>query len=158
MIRRIALSIMTGFVVLVGLSSTVVQAVDCTGIYCVYLPFVTRVSTTPEPPPPTFNNCQTEPNPDAAPEYPVTIVQIDKVAETVTLQNVSQEPIQLDGWHMCSLIGNQTHPIGGVLAAGESRLFPNTGDNIWNNRERDDGALYNPNGQLVSYRRDIAGQ
>src|SRR6266511_1022107 len=45
---------------------------------------------TPRPlPAPSFRNCQEDPNAYAAPNYPVQIVQIDKVAETVTLKNVS---------------------------------------------------------------------
>ena len=45
-----------------------------------------------------------------------------------------------------------TLSIGGTLAAGETRAFPYAGSGtIWNNFEPDDGALYNPSGQLVSY-------
>ncbi len=108
----------------------------------------------PQPPAPTYNNCQADPNPDAAPNYPVRIVQIDKRAETVTLQNVSGESVNLDGWIMCSIRGNQQHPIGGVLAPGETKAFDGPVGNIWSNSERDDGALYNPQGQLISYWRD----
>lgn len=105
-------------------------------------------------PPPSFNNCQEDPNKDAAPDYPVQITGIDKGAETVTLKNVSPDPIDLTGWRMCSIRGNQQHPIGGGLAAGEERTFPGPAGNIWNNSDSDDGALYNPNGQLVSYWED----
>jgi hypothetical protein len=105
-------------------------------------------------PAPTFNNCQADPNPDAAPNYPVAIVSIDKVAETVVLKNVSPETVDLSGWHMCSIRGNQEHPIGGALAPGESRSFDGPVGTIWSNSENDDGALYNPGGQLVSYARD----
>ncbi|MGQ9826579.1 MAG: lamin tail domain-containing protein [Roseiflexus sp.] len=110
---------------------------------------------TPRPlPPPSFNACQEDPNADAAPHYPVQIVRIDKIDETVTLKNVSPDEIDLTGWRMCSIRGNQEHPIGGILAPGEVRVFPGPVGNIWNNKERDDGALYNPNGQLVAYMRD----
>lgn len=52
--------------------------------------------------------------------------------------------------------GNQRHDgIGGTLAPGEERGFPYTGaGTIWSNSEPDDGALYNPQGQLISYWRD----
>ncbi len=113
--------------------------------------------TPPEPkplPPPSFNNCQEDPNADIAPHYPVQITAIDKGAEKVTLKNVSPDPIDLTGWRMCSIRGNQQHPIEGVLAPGEERTFDGTVGNIWNNSEKDDGALYNAEGQLVSYRRD----
>jgi hypothetical protein len=136
-------------------------AADCTSASCRYLPLVAKPEPTPTAtfgptaipplPPPSYNNCQADPNPGAAPNYPVRITAIDKAAETVTLQNVSTAPIDLTGWNMCSITGNQHHPIGGVLAAGQFMTFTNTGGPIWNNSVRDDGALYNPSGQLVSY-------
>jgi hypothetical protein len=98
-----------------------------------------------------LNGCQADPNPNAAPNYPVDIVAIDKSAETVTLKNVSTSDINLDGWTMCSVTANQQHPIGGTLQPGESRVFPGPAGNIWNNSSSDPGALYNTNGQLVSY-------
>jgi hypothetical protein len=113
---------------------------------------------TPPPAPParSYNNCQADPNAAAAPNYPVTIVGIDDSGEIVTLKNVSPEPINLDGWIMCSIRGNQRHDgIGGTLAPGEQRAFPYTGaGTIWSNSDPDDGALYNPDGQLISYRFD----
>jgi hypothetical protein len=105
----------------------------------------------PQPPAPSYNNCQDDPNAAAAPNYPVKITSIDKRAETVTLQNVGPDPISLDGWIMCSIKGNQQHPVGGPLGPGESRTFHGPEGNIWNNSEPDDGALYNPQGQLISY-------
>ena len=73
------------------------------------------------------------------------------------LQNVSAASVDLTGWTMCSITGNQTHAgIGGSLAPGEARSFPYTGPGtIWNNSSRDDGALYNPGGSLVSYFKDL---
>jgi len=131
----------------------------CTSSSCGYLPLVVKsaatpsatlipteilgVSTaTPQLPPSSYNDCQADPNPSAAPNYPVRITAINKVAETVTLQNVSTEPIDLTGWNMCSITGNQHHPIGGTLGVGETKTFANTGGPIWNNSARDDGALY----------------
>ncbi len=106
----------------------------------------------PKPlPAPTFNNCQADPNPSAAPNYPVQITRIDKGAETVTLKNVSPDAVDLTGWHMCSIRGNQEHPIGGTLAPNEERMFPGLVGNIWSNSDDDDGSLYNANGQLVAY-------
>lgn len=106
----------------------------------------------PKPlPAPTFNNCQADPDPSAAPNYPVQIVRIDKSAEQVTLKNVSPEAIDLNGWHMCSVKGNQEHPIGGTLAPNEEHTFDGPTGNIWSNSDDDDGSLYNVNGQLVAY-------
>jgi len=108
-------------------------------------------TATPTLPPPSFNNCQADPNASAAPNYPVRITAINKTAETVILKNVSTNAIDLTGWTMCSITGNQEHPIGGTLAAGASQTFAGPAGNIWNNSSPDPGALYNPNGQLVSY-------
>jgi hypothetical protein len=81
----------------------------------------------------------------------VRITNIDKAAESVTLKNTSIYPVDLSGWNMCSITGNQHHSIGGTLAPGASQTFVNTGGPIWNNSNPDPGALYNPVGQLVSY-------
>jgi hypothetical protein len=107
----------------------------------------------PQPPPPSFNNCQADPNAAQAPNFPIRITGIDKRTETVTLRNESDQPVNLDGWIMCSVRGNQRHDgIGGVLAPGEQRVFPYTGSGtIWSNSESDPGALYNPEGRLISY-------
>jgi hypothetical protein len=102
-------------------------------------------------PPPSFNNCQADPNPDAAPNYPVAIVALDKRGELVTLRNVGQEPVDLAGWRLCSIKGNQEISVSGVLALGASQEFRSPDGTTWNNSERDDAALYNPAGQLVSY-------
>jgi hypothetical protein len=111
----------------------------------------------PQLPPPSYNDCQADPNPGAAPNAPVKIVAVDKRAETVTLQNVSGEAVNLDGWHMCSIKGNQQHPIAGPLAPGETKTFPGPDGTIWSNANDDDGTLYNPQGQLVSYWNDPTG-
>ena len=110
----------------------------------------------PKPlPAPSFNACQPDPNPDAAPNYPVQIVDVDNDTEVVTLKNVSPDAIDLTGWHMCSIRGNQEHPISGTLAPAEQKDFSGPAGPIWSNSEQDDGALYNAQGQLVSYWRDI---
>lgn len=117
---------------------------------------------TPEPtaPPtqtrvPTFNSCQADPSASSAPNFPVRIVSVNKSAETVTLSNVSGAAVNLDGWHLCSIEGNQEQRgVGGTLGPGETRVFGNPGGAIWNNSKRDDAALYDVQGRLVSYRED----
>ena len=105
--------------------------------------------TPPSLPAPSFYACQSDAT--VAPHYPVRIVGINKGSETVVLKNVSPEPVNLDGWRMCSIRGNQEHtPIGGMLAPNEERSFVNAGGQIWSNDQNDPGALYNANGQLVS--------
>jgi hypothetical protein len=78
---------------------------------------------------------------------------LDKVAEVVALQNMSASTVSLEDWNMCSITGNQAHDdIFGSLAPGQTRAFPYVGGgSIWNDAVRDDGALYNAQGSLVSY-------
>jgi hypothetical protein len=130
------------------------QAQTPTATTITYLPLVVVAAAIPTPtlPPPTFVNCATPPNAASAPNYPVTIVAINKAAETVTLQNVSASSVSLTGWTMCSILGGQTHPISGSLAPGESRVFTNLGGTIWNNFLPDPGALYTPDRRLASYK------
>jgi endonuclease G, mitochondrial len=101
--------------------------------------------------PPIFAGCAIDPGPAGAPERPVRIVAVDKIAETVTLQNVSAAAVSLDAWTMCSIRGGQQHPLGGALAAGATRTFPGPSENIWSNSSADPGALYDSAGRLVSY-------
>lgn len=109
-------------------------------------------STTGNPLPRSFNNCKPDPNAARAPNAPVVIVNVNKRTETVTLKNVSNATVNLDGWIMCSIKGSQIHQgIGGTLEPGKTRAFKHAGGNIWNNRETDPGALYDPQGRLVSY-------
>jgi hypothetical protein len=70
----------------------------------------------------------------------------------MTLRNMTtQDTIALANWQMCSITGNQHYPISGTLAPGETRTFPGPVGSVWNNSSPDPGALYNENGQLVSY-------
>jgi hypothetical protein len=113
------------------------------------------ITNTPTPTelPPTFNGCVEDPDPAIAPNYPVKIIAIDKIAEVVTLQNVSNRSISLEDWDMCSINGNQAHEeLSGSLTPGQTRSFPYIGaGTIWDDAARDDGALYNSRGSLVSY-------
>src|SRR5262245_3723081 len=109
--RWLPLIVACGIVIALGLSARAQgpRQVDCSSSSCTHLPLVANPPTptntpiaptdtpvtptnmvvtptkTPGLPPPTYNNCQADPNPSAAPNYPVRIVAIDKSAETVTL-------------------------------------------------------------------------
>jgi hypothetical protein len=100
--------------------------------------------------------CFTPINPDDAPDTPVRIVSVDKVEETVRLLNVSGEPIDLTGWTMCSVSGNEEHQgIGGILEPAEEAAFTHRGaDKIWSNGLRDDGMLFDDEGTFISYWED----
>jgi lamin tail-like protein len=121
-------------------------------------PSVTPTNTptnTPTITPPIGNLCQLNPSPASAPNSPVMIDDIDKGGEIVALRNVSPTTVDLTGWHMCSINGDQEHPgISGLLAPGQVRSFFN-GGGIWHDTQRDDGALYNAAGQLIAYDENI---
>ena len=96
--------------------------------------------------------CPALAGPAQAPAAPVRIVGLDKDAELIELRTVGDAPLELDGWLVCSQRGNEAQGgIGGTLAPGETRAFANPGSNIWSNSNPDDAALFDPNGQLVSY-------
>ncbi|MGB0385087.1 MAG: hypothetical protein ACPGWR_09715 [Ardenticatenaceae bacterium] len=110
---------------------------------------------TPSLPAPSFDDCHEAPNSATAANYPVRIVTVQKASnpEVVRLENISSVPVDLTGWRMCSIQGDQEHDgISGTLAPGETKDFPYTGNgSIWSNSAQDDGVLYNASGQLVSY-------
>lgn len=114
-------------------------------------PAPTPAATQPAPAPASAR-CPPTPSDPAAPNTPARIVGLDKDGETVTLQNVGPGPLDLDGWILCSVRGGESQAgLGGALAPGESRAFANPGAPIWSNSQRDDAALYDPAGRLVSY-------
>jgi hypothetical protein len=116
----------------------------------------TSVDATPEPASPTADLCRLDPSPTEAADFPVRIVEVDKKAEVVTLENVSPGMVDLTGWTMCSLNGDQVHTgVSGTIEPGETRRLLHNGT-IWLNDERDDGALYDNAGNLISYWNDRA--
>jgi hypothetical protein len=64
-----------------------------------------------------------DPNPDAAPNYPVLIVMCGQARGGRHALNVGPNPVDLDGWHRCSITGTQAHPSGGPLNPGEQRDY-----------------------------------
>jgi hypothetical protein len=109
----------------------------------------------PAPLPPSFNDCREDPNAGRAPNVPI-VMTVDKEDEVVTLRNVSPAAVDLTGWRVCSIRGNQRHAtLSGTIAAGQTLRIPSqAGSNIWSNNDRDDGALYDANGSLISYWND----
>lgn len=101
--------------------------------------------------------CRQTPNPGEAFNFPIAIFDIDQEREIVTLENVSDELVDLDGWTMCSLTGDQVHTgISGPIEALETLEFEYDGaTQIWNDAEQDDGALYDADGNLISYFENI---
>src|SRR5262249_956997 len=54
-----------------------------------FLPMTANFLVGQLPPPPAYDGCKSDPNPGAAANFPVQIVKVDKVAEIVTLKNIS---------------------------------------------------------------------
>jgi Lamin Tail Domain len=89
----------------------------------------------------------------------------DPSSEYVCLINAGEEPVQLDGWELRDRIKQSVllgqlllQPEAGVRvhtgegAAGESDLYGNRGDTIWNNDE-DTVEVYDADGRLVDEQR-----
>lgn len=120
----------------------------------------TAVPTTAVPTPsPFFGDCNSRPQRSDAPNYPVRIEILNKASEVVTLYNASGQPIDLTGWKLCSLNGGEQHqiPAGTIIQPGGAAIIPPSTGPVWNNTQRDDGALYDPSGRLIAYYFD-AGQ
>lgn len=90
----------------------------------------------------------------------LTIVNVNKAAEYVDIQNGSAQAVDLTGWVLVSEKGYQPCDLKGVLQAGEAlRIWARTGDsglscgypgNIWNDKEADAAVLYDPQRKEVS--------
>jgi hypothetical protein len=106
----------------------------------------------PELPGPSFNACQPDPVSLTVPNYPVKIITVDKETEVITIQNISPGPVDLRGWSLCSIQGGEQYSGFDVTLESAQTVrvvYPSAA--IWNNDQQDDAALYNANGQLVSY-------
>lgn len=89
----------------------------------------------------------------------IVIEKINKVDEYVIVTNNSNEDIDLKGWKITSVTGNQEFifPIYTLksgnsvkIASGREEGDLNWGKrNIWNNTKSDPGKLYNSSGKLV---------
>jgi hypothetical protein len=110
----------------------------------------------PAPLPPSFNNCQEDPNAGSAPNRPIRIVSVDKVAETVTIRNETMAAVDVTGWRICSIRGNQLHAtLSGTIQGGQQLDIPSQADgNIWSNSDDDDASLYDAAGSLISFLED----
>ncbi len=97
----------------------------------------------------------------------VKIIELDKEAEYIVIKNQTPSPVDMTGWWILSVLGEQDFdfPKGYVLAAGQECKVAgfkakDTGDfnweegrGIWNNSKTDDAALYNGS-ELVDYWED----
>jgi hypothetical protein len=114
----------------------------------------TAPTSTPEPAPPqTGDVCSRAASAADAPETPLRLVEISKKSEIVTLENVSNNDIDLSDWTLCSLSGGERHGgfDGVIIEAGDTRRLLHSGNRIWDTEGSDDGALYDPDGTLISF-------
>jgi Lamin Tail Domain len=103
---------------------------------------------------------QPPPTPTIASGSPLRIVDVDKVAEYVDIENLTSAPVDLRGWRLVSEVGNQSCALRGTLQPNRVlRIWAHQGDpgfdcrfpnNIWRDNEPDPAVLYNPQGQQVS--------
>jgi hypothetical protein len=111
-------------------------------------------TNTPAPSPqPAGDLCSRQPAAADAPDTPLRLVEVTKKSEIVTLENVSSNDIDLSDWTLCSLTGGERH-VGFddvTIEAGDTRQLLHIGDRIWDTERGDDGALYDPDGNLISY-------
>ncbi|MBH5316780.1 thermonuclease family protein [Paenibacillus sp. GSMTC-2017] len=93
-------------------------------------------------------------------------IEVDKKAELVTITNTTSSPIDLEGWKLVSVRGNQTYTFEPHVLAAQGKTQISSGeditldhqipliiwevDNVWNNQESDPAELYNENNELVA--------
>lgn len=92
-------------------------------------------------------------------------IEVDKQAELVTITNTTDDAIQMKGWKLVSVRGNQTYPFGQYVLNAQKRVIISSADevrssdddlllwgatNIWNNKESDPAELYNEYNELVA--------
>ncbi|WKY45122.1 lamin tail domain-containing protein [Eubacteriaceae bacterium ES2] len=92
----------------------------------------------------------------------VVISELDKKAEYIILKNTSADSVDLTGWKIVSVLGDQTFTFPAYsLASGASVKIGDAANNsgidfywldgggTWNNSKSDPAELYDVNGQLV---------
>jgi Lamin Tail Domain len=107
---------------------------------------------------PTLTPSQVPPTATSA--RSVEIINVDKAAEYVEIQNFTQAPVDLRGWRLVSEVGNESCALRGTLNPNEVlRIWSRRGDpgfdcrlgrGIWSDNQADPAVLYNPQGEEVS--------
>ncbi|REK76371.1 thermonuclease family protein [Paenibacillus paeoniae] len=94
------------------------------------------------------------------------VIDVDKRGELVTITNTTSATIDMEGWKLISVRGNQTYTFPEVELPANSKLLVSSGDshvkdanailliwevdNVWSNNEPDPAELYNENNELVA--------
>lgn len=92
----------------------------------------------------------------------ISITEIDKKAEYVIIKNISNTDVNLQGWKIVSVTGEQeftfpkyTLEKGDTITITSGKDNINNGDfywgkaNVWNNDKNDPGELYDSSGNLI---------
>ena len=90
----------------------------------------------------------------------VEIITVNKPGEYVEIQNFTQTAVNLRGWRLVSVTGNESCTLRGTLDPNEVlRIWSRRGNpgfdcqlgrEIWRDNEVDPAVLYNPQGEEVS--------
>jgi micrococcal nuclease len=93
------------------------------------------------------------------------LIEVDKQAELVTISNTTDQSIDMNGWKLVSVRGNQTYPFSAYTLEARQNVVISSADetlssdfsvlqwgatNIWSNKESDPAELYNQYNELVS--------
>ncbi|MBU5425308.1 MBL fold metallo-hydrolase [Tissierella pigra] len=89
----------------------------------------------------------------------VVISNVDKIEEIVTIKNNSKDEINLEGWKLLSVTGNQEYIFPKYVLKGGGVVTVTSGDkegdldwgsnNIWNNTKSDPAVLYDKSGKEI---------
>ncbi|WMM25186.1 MBL fold metallo-hydrolase [Tissierella sp. MB52-C2] len=89
----------------------------------------------------------------------VIISHVDKIEEIVTIKNNSKDEINLEGWKLLSVTGNQEYIFPKYVLKGAEVVTVTSGDkegdlnwgsnNIWNNTKSDPAVLYDESGKEI---------
>jgi hypothetical protein len=109
---------------------------------------------------PTHTSTPRPPTATAISGPSIRIIDVDKRAEYVDIENLTNTPINLRGWRVVSEVGNQSCALRGTLQPQRVlRIWARQGDpgydcrfqdNIWRDNQPDPAVLYNPQGEEVS--------
>lgn len=101
-------------------------------------------------------------NPSITSTGDIKITELDKYKEYIVIYNAGKTDVNLKGYHIESVKGNQKYYFGDyTLAAGKTVKIGDKnrsavdlhwleGKGVWNNKKSDDALLYDNNGQLIS--------
>jgi hypothetical protein len=97
----------------------------------------------------------------------VTISELDKKAEYIAIKNAGTSAVDLTGWKIVSVRGNQTFTFPAFILAADATVkigdsATNTGlgfhwldgGGTWNNSESDPAELYDSTGKLIDVYHD----